>query len=84
VGLVIGFRELPAPFSLDFLGAPQCALFITPDSIRTLALTASPAWSTSVPNTPSLVGNSFFLQTVVLAGASVSMSDALGLTVGAR
>lgn len=74
--LALGFRDdqwsgLPLPLLLDFVGMFGCQALLELDSLYP---TTSPGghadWTFAVPNTPSLLDLSFFLQAVAVDGAA--------------
>lgn len=87
--LVIGLSDtvaegLPLPLSLAALGAPQCQLLVSTETI-----TFAPAGlSLTLPNDPLLIGESLYSQGIVLSAATspfgVSATNATALQIGAR
>jgi hypothetical protein len=61
------FGQFPLPLSLGAIGAPACSLLVQGNVVQFLgASTGSLRWALDLPGAPSLVGQPFFLQALIL------------------
>ena len=77
------------PIALDRLGAPGCALLVSPDDIvATTAAQGAASWSAPVPQDPALAGLAIHLQALALDPTAnalgIATSDGLEVRFGIR
>jgi arylsulfatase A-like enzyme len=90
--LMVGFSDRawaggPLPWSLAVLGAPDCWLLVSPETVLPLAVVAGAARAQlAVPDDAGLLGLPFFAQGLAAdpPAAALVVSDALAGRIGAR